>query len=180
MKNLAECKSSLSASGYGATTGILSAEEATSSGVWDLRDESRSDGPWKHKTDILSDAFFEAVLQGLTSSFHDNKRRPLPEEIPGDPITAPAQPDQKLLSSAFNNLFSSASYLRIKTDVIASLKLWVLLNSENYGSSLDSDGGASSSVTKNSGDSSAILLNPEAIRGVLEVLAKIPVLDVGD
>ena len=76
MKNLAECKSSLSAGGYGASTGILSAEEATSSGVWDLRDESRSDAPWKHKCDILSESFFEAILQGLTSSFHDNKRRP--------------------------------------------------------------------------------------------------------
>ena len=134
----------------------------------------------KHKSDILSDAFFEAILQGLTSSFHDNKRRPLPEEIPGDPITATAQPDQKLVSSAFNNIFSSASCLRIKTDVIASLKLWVLLNSENYGSSLDFDGGASAAVPNTSGDSSAILLNPEAIRGVLEALVKIPIMDVGD
>ena len=180
MKNLAECKSNLSAGGYGTGAGMLSSEEASSSGVWDLRDESRSDGPWKHKSDILSDAFFEAILQGLTSSFHDNKRRPLPEEIPGDPITATAQPDQKLLSSAFNNIFSSASCLRIKTDVIASLKLWVLLNSENYGSSLDSDGGASAAVPNTSGDSSAILLNPEAIRGVLEALVKIPIMDVGD
>ncbi|KAI9556663.1 hypothetical protein GHT06_016453 [Daphnia sinensis] len=181
MKNLAECKSGLSASGYGSTAGILSTEEATTSEVWDLRDESRSDGPWKHKSDILSDAFFEAILQGLTSSFHDNKRRPLPEEIPGDPISAPTQPDQRLLSSAFNNLFSSASYLKTKTDIIASLKLWVLLNSENYGSSLESDAaGASSAIPNSSGDSSAILLNPEAIRGVLEVLAKIPILDVGD
>ena len=160
MKNLAECKSNLSAGGYGTGAGMLSSEEASSSGVWDLRDESRSDGPWKHKSDILSDAFFEAILQGLTSSFHDNKRRPLPEEIPGDPITATAQPDQKLLSSAFNNIFSSASCLRIKTDVIASLKLWVLLNSENYGSSLDFDGGASAAVPNTSGDSSAILLPP--------------------
>lgn len=181
MKNLAECKSGLSASGYGTTAGILSAEEATMSEVCDLRDESRSDGSWKHKSDILSDAFFEAILQGLTSSFHDNKRRPLPEEIPGDPVSVPAQSDQKLLSSAFNNLFGSASYLKIKTDIVSTLKLWVLLNSENYGSSLDVEtGGDSSAIPSATGDSSAILLNPEAIRGVLEVLAKIPVLDVGD
>lgn len=182
MKNLAECKSSLSATAYGASTGMLNSEDATTAGVWDLRDESKCDGPWKHKSDILSDAFFEAVLQGLTSSFHDNKRRPLPEEIPGDPIAATAQPDQKLLSLAFNDMFSSATFLRIKTDVIASLKLWVLLNSENYGPSLDSESGvgASAASSLTNGDSSAILLNPEAIRGVLESLTKIPVLDVGD
>lgn len=178
MKNLAECKSSLAAGGYASSNGMLSSEEPSSSGAWDLRDESRCDGPWKLKSDILSDAFFEAVLQGLTSSFHDNKRRPLPEEIPGDPITATPQSDQHLLSSAFNNIFSSANCLRVKTDVIASLKMWVLLNSDNYSSSLDSDVGEASGASRQ--DSSAILLNREAIRGVLESLSKIPVMDVGD
>ncbi len=125
MKNLVECKSTLSAGGYGASTGNSERRRSHVVGsLGFLRDKSRSNAPWKHKCDILSESFFEAILQGLTSSFHDNKRRPLPEEIPGDPITAPNQPDQKLLSSAFNNLFSSASYLRNKTDVIASLKLW--------------------------------------------------------
>lgn len=187
MKNLAECKSSLSASAYGATTGLGgSLDETTTSSVWDLRDESRSDGPWKHKSDILSDAFFEAILQGLTSSFHDNKRRPLPEDIPGDPIAATAQSDQKLLSSAFNQIFTSTGRLgpRTRTDVVASLKLWVLLNSDHYGSSLDGSdgggGGAATASTSTGDGSSAILLNPDAIRGLLTSLSKIPVMDVGD
>ena len=191
MKNLAECKSSLSASGYGSSAGLAGSMEETNASVtvWDMRDELRSDGPWKHKSDILSDAFFDAILQGLTSSFHDNKRRPLPEDVPGDPIAATAQSDQTLLSSAFNRIFTSTGRLgpRTRTDVVASLKLWVLLNSDNYGSSFDgSDGGggpaasASASASSVGDSSSAILLNPDAIRGLLMSLSKIPVMDVGD
>jgi len=39
----------------------------SSAASWDLRDESRVDGPWEFKTDLLYDAFCEAVLQGLAS-----------------------------------------------------------------------------------------------------------------
>lgn len=69
MKNLAESKGSVISGGMSSGTGG-NAEETVAAGVWDLRDESRLDGPFKHKSDILSDAFYEAVLQGLTSSFH--------------------------------------------------------------------------------------------------------------
>ena len=68
MKNLAESKGSVSSNGMSSTSG--NSDETSAAGVWDLRDESRLDGPFKHKSDILSDAFYEAVLQGLTSSFH--------------------------------------------------------------------------------------------------------------
>lgn len=61
--------SSLSAVAAAAAAASLSSSSSSGSS-WDLRDESRVDGPWKLKTDLLSDAFFEAVLQGLTSSFH--------------------------------------------------------------------------------------------------------------
>lgn len=53
-----------------AASASSSLSSSSSGASWDLRDESRVDGPWKLKTDLLSDAFFEAVLQGLTSSFH--------------------------------------------------------------------------------------------------------------
>ena len=43
-------------------------EEAYVSGVWDLRDELRVDGLWKQKCDILSEVYYETVLQGLNSS----------------------------------------------------------------------------------------------------------------
>ena len=47
-----------------------SLSSSSSGASWGLRDESRVDGTWKLKTDLLSDAFFGAVLQGLTSPFH--------------------------------------------------------------------------------------------------------------
>lgn len=170
MKNLAECKSNTAATTYGFSTGTLGQEDSAASGVWDLRDESRIDGPWKQKTDALSDAFFETVLQGLTSSFHDTKRRPLPEEVPGDPIAPPQKSDRQLLSVAFNAILTSAGSWRSREDVIASLKLWVLLN----GDMCPAPG------TAESDESGPILLSPEAIRSLLESLARIPVIDVGD
>ena len=69
MKNLAECKGGMASSSMMGSGSAVS-EDTAAVGVWDLRDQLRLDAPWKHKTDILSDAFYEAVLQGLTSSFH--------------------------------------------------------------------------------------------------------------
>lgn len=71
-------------------------------------------------------------------------------------------------------------------DVISSLRLWVQLNSDNYSSHLletTSSSASSSSTSTSTGsteESSAIILNQEAIRNVLETLTKIPVLDIGD
>ena len=114
MKNLAECTKSshMSSGGYGSLSAAMDGSDggssSSSSGVGDLRDELRLDGPWKLKGDLLHDAFYEAILLGLTGSFHDNKRRPLPEMVPDDPITSDVVPsDQNLLSSAFNSIFTS-------------------------------------------------------------------------
>lgn len=172
MKNLAECKTNAASTNYGITTGVLGQEDSAASGVWDLRDESRIDGPWKQKADALSDAFFETVLQGLTSSFHDTKRRPLPEEVPGDPIAPPRRSDRHLLSAAFNAIFTTSGSWRSRGDVVASLKLWVLLNGDMCPAPGQSD--------PETADSGPILLSPDAIRSLLESLANIPVMDVGD
>ena len=186
MKNLAECNksSNLSASGYGMDGSDSAGGGASncSSGVGDLRDELRLDGPWKLKSDLLHDAFYEAVLLGLTGSFHDNKRRPLPEAVPDDPIASSVVPsDQNLLSSAFNNIFTSPSLssTRGAKDVLASLKLWVLLNSDGYSSS-SSNNSQSSSACLTTDTSPAIVLSPEAINSVLQSLAKMPGMEIGD
>lgn len=106
--------------------------------------------------------------------------------------------DQQLLSAAFNRTFTCARQRR--SEVISALKLWVLLNSDSCGASLHSSisyvqqmvdalepdlvlGGVSgtcSSAASVPPSSSAIVLSADAIRAVLESLAKIPALDVGD
>ena len=71
-------------------------------------------------------------------------------------------------------------------DVIASLRLWVQLNSDNYSSHMleaapsSASSSSTSSSTGSTEESSAIILSQEAIRNVLEALTKIPVLDIGD
>jgi len=116
----------------------------------------------------------------------------LPEDVPGDPVEAPSLTDHQLLSAAFNNIFTRTK--RGRNEVVSSLKLWVLLNSDNYGPSsasatyaqqvadaLEPDlclGGSSSMPEATV--PSAIVLSADAIRSVLESLARIPSMDVGD
>lgn len=171
MKNLAECKSNTATSNYGFANGILSQEDSAIPGVWDLRDESRIDGPWKQKSDSIGDAFFETILQGLSSSFHDTKRRPLPEEVPGDLITSPLKTDRQLISGAFNAIFTSTKSSRSRGDVLCSLKLWVMLNGTQLTPGLPNPDNT---------ESGPVLLSSEAIRSLLESLTMIPVMDVGD
>ena len=77
-------------------------------------------------------------------------------------------------------------WIRNKVDVIASLRLWVQLNSDNYSSHMleaapsSASSSSTSSSTGSTEESSAIILSQEAIRNVLEALTKIPVLDIGD
>ena len=218
MKNLAESQHSkahqlgglseeLIMSGANLTASSAAASGSSSSPwsgtSWDLRDETRADGPWKLKTDLLSDAFYETVLHGLASSFHDNKRRPLPEDVPGDTMEPPRRTDHELLSAAFNRILCAASQRRSTSDVVGTLKLWVLLNGDSYGGSNSSgpasisrsgsdvnlqgrqeDAASSSSSSADYSSSSradaAIVLSADAIRSCLEALAKIPAMDAGD